>query len=251
MKDATGNVQSIVLFGGTSEIGQAIVRAFGTPKLRAVALACRQPDDVHGLVGELEGRAVKVLVERFEATDPDSHDDLLRSIVTTLGDIDLAVFAVGQLGAPDIADHPVAAARLMAANLAGPTAALLATAQVMRRQGHGTIVVLSSVAGERVRRSNYVYGASKAGLDALAQGMAADLEGSGVRVLVVRPGFVATRMTAGMKAAPMSTTADAVAASVRRALDQRREIVWTPGVLRPVFMVLRHLPTRIFRRLPI
>lgn len=251
MRDATGNVQSIVVYGGTSEIGQAIVETFATAKLRSVVLACRQPEAAAKVLARWKARSIDVRVEPFEVTQPGTHPDLVNRILGAVGDIDLAVLAVGQLGAPDVAASPVAAADLMAANLAGPTAVLLATAEAMRRQGHGTIVVLSSVAGERVRRSNYVYGASKAGLDALAQGLAADLAGSGVRVLVVRPGFVTTRMTAGMRPAPMATTPTKVAASVRRAVEGTAEVIWTPAVLRPVFMVLRHLPTPLFRRLPL
>ncbi len=105
----------------------------------------------------------------------------------------------------------------------------------MRTRGEGTLVVLSSVAGERVRASNAIYGAAKAGLDALVQGLSDSLAGSGVRVLVVRPGFVTTRMTAGLDPAPMSATADEVAAATVAALDGRAHTVWVPGKLRYVF----------------
>jgi decaprenylphospho-beta-D-erythro-pentofuranosid-2-ulose 2-reductase len=125
----------------------------------------------------------------------------------------------------------------------------LAVARRLREQGHGTLVVLSSVAGERVRRSNFIYGSSKAGLDGFAQGLGDALVGSGANVLIVRPGFVRTKMTAGMSAPPLSTTADALAAAVVRALREGREIVWVPGGLRWVMMVVRHLPRRVFRRL--
>jgi decaprenylphospho-beta-D-erythro-pentofuranosid-2-ulose 2-reductase len=250
MMDGAGAVASVLLLGGTSEIGQEIVRSMRSPKLRTVVLACRDPEAATGFVAELEGSEVKVLVEPFDAAQPAGHGDLVRRIVAAVGDIDLAVLAAGQLGPPDVAERPVDAANLMSANMAGPTSVLLEVAQLMRRQGHGTIVVLSSVAGERVRRANFVYGASKAGLDALAQGLSAWLEGTGVRVIVVRPGFVHTRMTAGMRPAPLSTTAPAVAAAVRRSLGGQAVVIWTPWALRPLFSVLRHLPTKVFRRLP-
>ena len=121
----------------------------------------------------------------------------------------------------------------------------------MRAQGHGTIVALSSVAGERARRSNFVYGSSKAGMDAFFQGLGDSLVGSGVKVMIVRPGFVHTKMTTGMDPAPLSTTADAVAAAIVRGLARGSETVWVPSTLRYVMSVLRHVPRPIFRKLPI
>jgi decaprenylphospho-beta-D-erythro-pentofuranosid-2-ulose 2-reductase len=113
------------------------------------------------------------------------------------------------------------------------------------------MVVLSSVAGERARRSNYVYGASKAGLDAFFSGMGDALVGTGVRVMVVRPGFVHTKMTEGLDAAPLSTTPEAVAAAIVRGLERGSQTVWVPPTLRYVMSGLRHLPRPVFRRLPL
>jgi decaprenylphospho-beta-D-erythro-pentofuranosid-2-ulose 2-reductase len=101
-----------------------------------------------------------------------------------------------------------------------------------------------------VRAANFVYGATKAGLDGFAQGLGDALAPSGARVLVVRPGFVHTRMTAGMRPAPFATTPDAVARDVVAGLRAGRSVVWSPGILRWVFVVLRHLPRAVFRRLP-
>jgi decaprenylphospho-beta-D-erythro-pentofuranosid-2-ulose 2-reductase len=111
--------------------------------------------------------------------------------------------------------------------------------------------VLSTVAVERPRASNPIYGAAKAGLDALAQGLADATAQSGARVLVVRPGFVATNMTAGLKPAPMATSAEAVAEATVRGLGGRAHTIWVPGRLRWVFALLRHLPRPIYRRLPL
>jgi decaprenylphospho-beta-D-erythro-pentofuranosid-2-ulose 2-reductase len=112
-------------------------------------------------------------------------------------------------------------------------------------------VVLSTVAAERARASNAIYGAAKAGLDALAQGLADATAGAGVRVLVVRPGFVKTRMTAGLPPAPFATTPEAVAEAVVRALPRRAQTIWVPGHLRFIFAVLRHIPRPLYRRLPL
>jgi short-subunit dehydrogenase len=111
-------------------------------------------------------------------------------------------------------------------------------------------VVFSSVAGVRVRRANYVYGSAKAGLDGFASGLADALHGTGVRVLIVRPGFVVGRMTAGMKLAPLSSTPAQVAASTARALARGRRTVWVPWALRPLLFSLRLLPQFLWRRMP-
>jgi short-subunit dehydrogenase len=120
----------------------------------------------------------------------------------------------------------------------------------MQAAGRGTIVVFSSVAGVRVRRANYVYGSAKAGLDGFASGLADALHGTGVRLLIVRSGFVIGRMTHGMTPAPMSSTPSEVAAATARALAKGRRTVWAPRMLRPVFFGMRLLPQWVWRRLP-
>ena len=143
-----------------------------------------------------------------------------------------------------VADHAVAAAEV---NYVGAVSAGLRLADRVRRQGHGTIVVLSSVAGVRPRSSNFVYGSTKAALDAFAQGLGDALVDAGGRVMVVRPGFVHTRMTAGMEAQPFSTTPEAVAEAIVRGLQRNQEVVWVPPVLRIVFGVMRVLPRPLWR----
>jgi decaprenylphospho-beta-D-erythro-pentofuranosid-2-ulose 2-reductase len=146
---------------------------------------------------------------------------------------------------------PAAAAEIAHTNFTGVVSATIAVANQMRRQGHGSIVMLSSVAGERVRRANPVYGGTKAGLDGFAQGFGDVIAADGVHVLIVRPGFVHSQMTTGLKAAPFSTTPEAVAEATVKALRARRRIVWVPGTLRYVMSVLRHLPGTVWRRLPL
>jgi decaprenylphospho-beta-D-erythro-pentofuranosid-2-ulose 2-reductase len=136
-------------------------------------------------------------------------------------------------------------------NLAGCGALMLATLRHLRAQGHGSLIVLSSVAAERPRASNAVYGAAKAGLDALAQALSDALAGTGVEVIVVRPGFVRTKMTAGLKPSPFATSADDVAAVAVGALGRGSRTVWAPWPLRPLFAVLRVLPRALWRTLPL
>ena len=122
-------------------------------------------------------------------------------------------------------------------------------ARRLRQQGHGALVVLSSVAGERARRANFVYGSSKAGLDAFFQGLGDSLVGTGVRVLIVRPGFVRTKMTTGMDEPPLSTNAEEVAKVVVGAIASGKEQAWAPPALRYVMTGVRHLPRPLFRKL--
>ncbi len=123
-------------------------------------------------------------------------------------------------------------------------------AAAMRTAGRGRLVVFSSVAGVRVRRANYVYGSAKAGLDGFAGGLADALHGSGVSLLIVRPGFVIGRMTEGMDPAPLSSTPAQVAEATARALAAGRRTVWVPWALRPVFFGMKLLPQAVWRRMP-
>lgn len=254
MRNALGEPQTIVVFGGTSEIALAIVRRLVTPRTTRVVLACRDVDGAErhreSLSAELAPAEVSVVA--YEARSYASHSALVAEIANRVGDLDLVIFAAGVLGrADELAVDPVAAAELFEINTVGGVSTCLAVANRFREQGHGRLVVLSSVAGERVRRANFVYGASKAGLDAFAQGLGDALEGTGASVLIVRPGFVTTRMTEGMEPAPLSTDADSVAEAVAAALSGRRRMIWVPGPLRWLFSVLRHLPGPIWRRLPL
>ena len=180
------------------------------------------------------------------------HDAAITGAFAAAGGFDLVVLAVGALGAQAGLDaDPAEAWRVMEVNFAGAGSLLLSGLRALGAGSGGTLVLLSSVAAERPRAGNAIYGAAKAGLDALAQGLADSVAGGHVRVLVVRPGFVHTRMTASLKPAPFATTPDAVADATALALAGGRHTVWVPGVLRFVFAVLRHLPRGIYRRLPL
>ena len=250
MQNALHEAQTIVLLGGTSEIGRAIVDELLAPSTQALVLACRRPDEAQADRFAREG--LDVVVEQFDAADTATHDAFARRLAADHGDIDVVIVAFGVLGEQaDFDDDPHAAAQAVHVNYTGAVAASLAFAGVMRRQGHGHLAVLSSVAGERGRASNFVYGSSKAGLDTFAQGLGDSLAGTGVQVTTVRPGFVHSRMTRGMKSAPFATTPRVVGELTAAGMRKGKHTVWTPGVLRYVFSILRHVPRPIFRRLPL
>ncbi|MFZ9016918.1 MAG: decaprenylphospho-beta-D-erythro-pentofuranosid-2-ulose 2-reductase [Ilumatobacteraceae bacterium] len=248
MRNAHHEPQTVLLLGGTSEIGRAIARRLVAPATKTIVLGCREPD---AAPDDRFGGA-HVDVRRFDAADVSSHESFVRAVVEEHGDIDIAIVAFGLLGNQDelIAD-PRLAAELVHVNYTGAVSISLAVAAVMKRQGHGRLVLLSSVAGERARATNFVYGSSKAGLDAFGQGLADSLVGTGVGVTVVRPGFVRSRMTAHLPDVPFATTPEAVADATVAGVRAGRHTVWAPGILRPIFSVLRHLPRSVFRRLPL
>jgi decaprenylphospho-beta-D-erythro-pentofuranosid-2-ulose 2-reductase len=250
MQNALGEAQTLVLLGGSSDIGRAIIARLITPSTRTIVLAGRRPATI--AIGDLERPGVTIDVVAFDATASESHDAFVRDLVERHGDLDVVVLAFGRLEEQAELDaDPALAAELVTVNYTGAVSVGLAVAAQFRRQGHGRLVVLSSVAGERVRKANFVYGSSKAGLDGFAQGLGDSLVGTGGTVLVVRPGFVHSKMTAGVPAAPLATTPDAVAAATVEALRRGRRTVWVPATLRPLFAAFRHLPGPVWRRLPL
>ncbi|HUY22693.1 MAG TPA: SDR family NAD(P)-dependent oxidoreductase [Acidimicrobiales bacterium] len=252
MNDAMGMPQTAVVVGGTSDIARAVLRALVARRLRRIVLAGRDEVALAAAAKELQALgADEVDTTVLDVTDVPAAAALARDSAARLGQVDLVLVAAGVLGdqAVDEVD-PEAAARVLTVNCTGPAAAMTAFAGVLRHQGHGRMVVLSSVAGVRVRRANYVYGASKAGLDAFAQGMAEALRGTGASLMIVRPGWVATRMTAGRDPAPFATTPDAVAADVVSGMERSAAVVWSPAPLRLVFGALRLAPGALWRRMP-
>ena len=262
MNDALGAPQSVLVLGGSSELARAILRRLVARRARTVILAGRDPERLKEAAAELSTLGAEVVETlSFEATDTASHQGLIDDVFGRHRDIDLVLFAFGMLGtqetggmperdAPGAMTDATEAAEVAAVNFAGSVSAGIAVAGHLRRQGHGTLMALSSVAGVRVRPSNFVYGSSKAGMDAFFEGLRYQLEGTGARVVVVRPGFVATRMTAGLKPAPFATTAEDVAECVVRGLETGEDLVWAPPVLRWVMAAVKLLPRAVFRRLP-
>jgi len=252
MNDVTGMPQTVVVLGGSSDIARAILRSLAGRRLRSVVLAGRSVAGLASTADELRALAVSdVATEEIDLTDFGALEAFADSTAARLGSIDLVLVAAGDLGTADLAELDAKRVGALAlANFAGPAAAMTAFARVLRSQGHGRIVVLSSVAGYRVRAANFVYGAGKAGLDGFSLGLGDALAGTGVEVTVVRPGFVRTKMTAGLVAAPFSVDADDVATAVVRGLETGAGVVWVPGILRAVFGVLGLVPRALWRRLP-
>lgn len=240
----------VVIFGGRSEIGVELAQRMAGG--RTVVLAARRADELTEQVAAIRSAGpTAVHVQEFDADDTASHRGLVEAIETTHGPIGTAVLTFGVLGdqtrAETDADHAVA---VVHTDYVAQVSLLTVLADSMRRAGGGNLVTFSSIAGVRVRRANYVYGSAKAGLDGFCGGLADALHGSGVRLLVVRPGFVIGRMTAGMKPAPFSSTPAQVADATVKALAGGRRTVWVPWQVGAIAAVFRLLPGPIWRRLP-
>ncbi|MFD4293203.1 SDR family NAD(P)-dependent oxidoreductase [Rhodococcus sp. NPDC058505] len=243
------SVGSVVVLGGRSEIGLEVATRLASG--RSVVLAARRSVDLTDESAALrEAGASEVHTVEFDADRVSDHARVL-SEIAELGPIDTVVLAFGVLGDQQRAEADAQhAVNVIHTDFVAQVSVLTHLAQLLRAQGSGRIVVFSSVAGVRVRRANYVYGSAKAGLDGFASGLGDALHGSGVSLLLVRPGFVIGRMTEGMSPAPMSSTPGQVADAVVAALAKGRERVAVPGRLGPVFVVMRLLPQWIWRRMP-
>ena len=242
----------VLVIGASSEIAGAIVDELPPCAERELALLGRGGERQRHAAERLAAVAMHIHEIEVDAREISTHREAIDRAVALLGGVDLVILAVGILGERGAAPEDiVAAVEVLAVNTAGAGSLLLESARVLRGQGHGSIVVLSSVAAQRGRASNAVYCASKAGLDTLAQGLAEDLEPAGVKLLVVRPGFVRTRMTAGLPVPAGATDAQTVARATVRGLESAAQTVWAPSQLRWIMLVIRSLPRAMMRRLPV
>jgi decaprenylphospho-beta-D-erythro-pentofuranosid-2-ulose 2-reductase len=241
----------VIVLGGTSEIALAIVRELQSRAPREVALLGRDAGALARAVEDLRAAGCpRAFALELDALETDRHEEIVGEAFEELGGADVIILAVGILGERGGLPADVASAvEVLQVNLVGAGSLLLHAARRLRDGGGGALVALSSVAGERPRRGNVVYGASKAGLDALAQGLGDALHDDGVRVLVARPGFVHTRMTRGLDPAPLSTTPEVVARVVVDGLGRGAHSVWAPPALRWLMILVRMLPRPVFRRM--
>jgi decaprenylphospho-beta-D-erythro-pentofuranosid-2-ulose 2-reductase len=251
VENAFGEPQCVVVLGGSSEIARAITRRLCAARVRTVVLAGRDQQLLdEAKVEAIAYGAVQVDTVIFDARDPDNAErTVTESFEKATGAVDLVVVALGMLGDQErFQDDAELSGEMAAVNFTWPVAALARVRALLVAQGSGRILVISSVAGVRVRSAKYLYGGAKAGLDRLCLGLADSLENTGVSLQILRPGHVRSRMTAGAKEPPFATGVDEVASDVMKGLTDRSPIIWSPPILRYVFFVLRHLPAPLWRR---
>jgi len=259
MIDATGNPQAILLLGGTSEIGLAIVARYLRNASARVILADLpgHPKRADAIAAIQAAGATSVQWVDFDALDTAGHPAVIEKAWAD-GDVDVAIVAFGILGdAEELWQNQTKAVLSAQINYTAAVSVGVLIGAKMRAQGFGQIIAMSSVAGERVRRNNFVYGSTKAGLDGFYLGLSEALREYGVHVLVIRPGQVRTTTTlehwkaTGAKEAPFTVNAEDVAELAVTSAAKGKDLVWAPGQVRVLMSVLRHIPRPIFRKLPI
>ena len=240
----------VLILGGRSEIGLQVAQRLAPG--RVVILAARRSTHLSEETALLRASgAAEVHCVEFDADDLAGHAALVDQVIADHGPIGVAVLAFGILGDQALAERdPAHAIAVVHTDFVAQVSVLTVLAKVMREAGFGQIVVFSSVAGIRVRKANYVYGGAKAGLDGFASGLEDALHGTGVQLLLVRPGFVIGRMTEGMEPAPLSSTPEQVADAVVKGLDRNCNRIWVPGGLRPAYAIARFVPQALWRRMP-
>ncbi|MDV7242993.1 MULTISPECIES: decaprenylphospho-beta-D-erythro-pentofuranosid-2-ulose 2-reductase [Rhodococcus] len=253
MINAVGNPQTLLLLGGTSEIGLAICEEYLKKAPMRVILAALPGDPGRdAAVAQLTAAGANAVdVIDFDAVDTESHPKVIDE-AWAKGDVDVAIVAFGLLGdAEELWQNQRKAVQIAEVNYTAAVSVGVLVGEKMKAQGYGQIIAMSSAAGERVRRSNFVYGSTKAGLDGFYLGLGEALREFGPRVLVIRPGQVRTRMSADVKEAPLTVNKEDVAKLAVASAEKGKELVWAPGAFRYVMMILRHIPRPIFKKLPI
>ncbi|MEV6136437.1 decaprenylphospho-beta-D-erythro-pentofuranosid-2-ulose 2-reductase [Nocardia sp. NPDC051990] len=253
MINAVGNPQTILLLGGTSEIGLAICAEYLRKSPARIILAALPGDPLReDAVAEMKAAgATQVDVIDFDALDTASHPKVIDAAWDG-GDVDVAIVAFALDGDPEqLWQNQRKAVQVAGVNYTAAVSVGVLVGEKMKKQGFGRIIAMSSVAGERVRRSNFVYGSTKAGLDGFYLGLGEALRPHGPRVLVIRPGMARTRFSAHVKEAPLTVNKEDIAALAVSASQRGKDLVWAPGTFRFVMMILRHIPRPIFRKLPI
>jgi decaprenylphospho-beta-D-erythro-pentofuranosid-2-ulose 2-reductase len=252
MENAFGQPQNVVVFGGSSDIARALTKKLCAARAHTVILAGRSQTLLDVAASEAhEYGATKTDTVLFDAEEPEHAARTVSDAFEKVGDqIDLVVIAVGLLGDQEAdQEDALAAARLVTVNVTWPVAALAEIRRRLVAQGSGRILVMSSAAAVRIRPNAYLYGGAKTGLDRLCVGLAQSLEGTGVKLQLLRPAVVRTKMTVGAAEPPFTTGPNEVAENVMRGLASNDLVIWSPPILRYVFFVVRHLPTPIWRKL--
>lgn len=243
-------MQKILILGATSAIAQATARLFAAEGA-AFCLVGRGAERLEIVAQDLTARgAASVSCLTADLGACENHLKLIQRADAQLGGLDLALIAHGTLGdqAAGQADFAIALNELQT-NFLSAVSLLTHLANLLEPRGRGALVAISSVAGDRGRQSNYIYGAAKGGLSIFLQGLRNRLAPAGVRVLTIKPGFVDTPMTAGFTKGPLWVGPEVIAACIHRGLARGREVIYAPWFWRYIMLIIRAIPERLFKRL--
>ena len=248
--EQTHGPRRILVLGATSGIAEACIRLWAN-RGDALYLVARNADKLAVVAADARTRgASHIGTAVANLDDTAGHAEVLAHAINSLGGLDVAFLALGVLGEQPEAEKNFAAAdQILHTNFVAPVSLLTWLANYTAQRHAGTLAVLSSVAGERGRKSNYVYGSSKAGLTAFVDGLRNRIDREGVRVMTIKPGPVKTAMTEGMKGSAKFADVDAVAASLVKAIDRGDNVVYVPGIWRVIMAVIRAIPERVFKKM--
>lgn len=248
MLNAFHSPQSVALIGATSDIGQAILKALPQDNLETCYVVARDPKRAANSLSEILPSRTKLITINFQASKTASHNAIVDQLFAE-GDLDMAIIAVGVLGNDPDLNEAANALDVMSVNYVASAHLMLLIAERMKSQGHGQIEIISSFAQTRPRIDNFVYGSSKAGLDFMARGLNERLDGTGVSICILRPGFVRTRMTRLMPEAPFTVNSDAVGKLAVKLLISGEPVGYAPTILKWIALIFKLLPTSLFRKI--
>jgi len=248
--EQTHGPRRILVLGATSGIAEACIRLWAN-RGDALYLVARNADKLAVVAADAKTRgASHVGTAVANLDDTAGHPEVLAHAINSLGGLDVAFLALGVLGEQPNAEKNFGTAdQILHTNFVAPVSLLTWLANYTAQRHAGTLAVLSSVAGERGRKSNYVYGSSKAGLTAFVDGLRNRIDRDGVRVMTIKPGPVKTAMTEGMKGSAKFADVEAVAASLVKAIDRGNDVVYVPGIWRVIMAVIRAIPERVFKKM--
>jgi short-subunit dehydrogenase len=242
--------RKILVLGATSGIAEATCRIWASQGAQ-LFLVARNPEKLESVAADLRTRgAAYVGTAVADLDDTDRHTELLTHAINSLTGMDVAYLAHGILGDQPLAEQDFNhAAQIIHTNFVAPVSLLTWLANFCVQRHAGTLAVISSVAGDRGRKSNYVYGASKAGLSAFLSGLRNRIDREGVTVLTIKPGPVRTSMTAAMKGSEKFADPNKVAAAIVKAIDNRADNLYVPFFFQPIMFIIRNIPDRLFKKL--
>ncbi len=243
-------MSNILVLGATSAIAKHTTRLFAADN-HTLYLVARNRDKLEAMKQDMLVRgATDVYIESRDLADDSQHAELLQNATTAMGSIDTVLIAYGTLTDQQQAqqDYPRTLAELQI-NFLSVISLLTLLANQMEQQGSGSIAVISSVAGDRGRQSNYIYGTAKGGLSLFLQGLRNRLHKSGVHVLTIKPGFVDTPMTRDFKKGMLWASPEAVSQAIYKGIKKRKHVIYTPFFWRFIMLIIKSIPETIFKRL--
>lgn len=243
-------MQRILILGATSRIARFVAYEFAKEGA-TLYLAGRDTEELQRTAEDISIRfQTPVYTGFFEVLDFENHEAFLCDVLDELGGLDGIVLVLGHLGDQDEAKHnPEVARYLIDTNFMGPAFILTLLADYLEQQGSGFIAGISSVAGDRGRQSNYVYGASKGALSLFLQGLRNRLQKTGVKVITVKLGFVDTRMTFGKEKLFFLASPERIGTAIHGAIGKGYDVVYLPFIWFPIMLFIKAIPEKLFKKL--